>query len=398
MKAVWSKRSQYLFMIAIALPLAVLIAWKHGLFEGVPPPETPVGQVRSFDELLRSADAAWDFLFVEGQAVDSVVIQGQNLTRATLTRDDGVVLLDIRKVSADPDAHIFGRCRLSPDRTHLAVCYGGCQRKQAVNCGLGVYDLLSMRWIPLNLDVPGAETESAERYVHWLSTRVFIVGIYGPADVEKRRWLRYSLDAPPNGTEVSIPVEPELFFRKRGCPDLYITSARYLIGDPAIQSKVDDRVVVLSTDGLREGTADERRQLRQADTSIHIIGHDFSDDDEELIPKAVPPLQVAVKEILSRSFVKLEYWDQPYSLHTWAKFDIFLGGRRVRRSPYEVQGPQWDPELRLYIWSESDWREANPECFVMDSEGHYRRWRTGRYVGKLPKGLIGRSLVAFHGK
>jgi hypothetical protein len=46
--------------------------------------------------------------------------------------------------------------------------------------------------------------------------------------------------------------------------------------------------------------------------------------------------------------------------------------------------PEWDCDLKLFIWLEiADGEQF--EWYIMDKEGHYRFWRSGWYVGKIPR-------------
>jgi hypothetical protein len=55
----------------------------------------------------------------------------------------------------------------------------------------------------------------------------------------------------------------------------------------------------------------------------------------------------------------------------------------------ESLAPKWDSDLEVFIWLElpgglvRDIRESR--WYIMDKEGRYRFWRSGWYVGKIPR-------------
>jgi hypothetical protein len=352
-KMSWLSRSKWLWLFVIVLILVSLCVTTWGTNGLNPPPETPPGACPEFDALLGESDKGWEFVFEDGQQVISTDIHG--MARR--------ILLDLRRLSAT--ATRFSEVCLSPDGRYMLV-------SPVADRGLSLVDLASgaIRDVPvphLLLDKRPADPDghSLDLWLtHWLHPVAFVVALHHP-------------------TPKKMHMSDELFFRfdlnRLNAPhELVLGMSRPVIRIPTDSSvllfaEADVtiyRCVVwaLDTHGIRKATSAEADSFKRLCRGSDSNG----------------PCEVRVEKTPLTLRRRLNLDDKGYDPNR-GKYDIYLSGNMVRRT--QLPGGsrpvlRWEARLGLYVWQESR-DESERTTFLMDSQGHYRAWHTGRYVGAI---------------
>jgi hypothetical protein len=352
--------------VAAAVTL-VFVGLTQATHRPTPPPETPAGAVPQFDALLAEADSKWTFLFGDRKRLLLADVSGAEVEE----------LFAPRRFPALPaSAHGAGG-RLSPDRRRLLVVddRNPKPRLYVLDLATGHVDEARVPPIPAAGDgQPGERADSLEsEYLLWLSPSSFLVPLtrYRPNSwMHPNRFVRFDLADLEHPSEVSFRdelVKPEqgpVVFRTRLATRLVFCDGETMRG--GLPESRAWRVRALDVNGFRDATAAESEEF---------LLRDFH--------RPTGPCEATVEQVpLPITYVCNDRGWHPMMFRR----DLYLDGRWVRRTEPGVGAPEWDPNLKLYVWDEH--RSEDDQCpvtYLMDAQGHYRKWRDGWYFGPLRK-------------
>ncbi len=339
------------------------------------PPATPPGKSREFDEHLAELDDKWLFLFVEQGKILVSDINGSN----------DKVLLDIAQEMGGKQEVEYEAGSVSPNGDHAAIL---CGMIDPGDYWPSVYEILL-------IDVKGRSlkiiTPDKQDYlysfgaVYWLSEDSFIVS----HDFETG--LRWISTGGINATfaslllhyrlgEISNPKSVEV--RARGYdspyprPSVFDETSRAVIFMPPVGGH-GGKLKAYDSNGLRSATDQETERfdtLSTADAYVRAARDNVPSISVKFVARNRWPVRIL-------RFIRVP---QP------PKCQIRLGGRIARVTdswvwPYELAAaPKWDNDLELFVWQELD-VGSGMRSYYMDQKGHYRFWRSGSYVGKVPR-------------
>lgn len=340
----------------IITPLAglAIILFSLGCRESpVSPPETTSGLSSSFDSLVSDADAKWSFIFADDR-------------HAVLTDMHGSAdsaLLDVRAATGNPEAELLWHASISPDsRFILAPYYSGRTTDTSeVVARLLLLDLHDRS----TSDVPTAHAGFSLDWAkdpYWLDEQTFLLpmekytAVGGGYHEKTVRFLRKRLMDFNDSAVLSLTCpNPEIMWSSDSSTLLFTSGTRPFIPGP---------VGAIDIDGEREATNDEadlfEREYRNRGST------------------SGAPVSVSVDRVVSGSEGWGRYWNE-----NWNREWISIDGKQVRCSDASVEfGLTWDPDIQLLTWYET----TEPyQVFYADTKGHYRKWHTGHYWGKIRK-------------
>ena len=334
----------------VALAGIALGAW--GCKAGPGPPPLAPGADAAFERRLAQLDSRYRFLFVDASRVFMARMRGAEET----------VLLDVRKVESSSDASIAADLQLSPDGRWLLVPYSqppyvpdNSNQRVLV---LGVHSR-EVRRVPIPQDEQNAldVMPGGLGLFDWIARDRFAISLshYPKGGGIRKKFFEYDLANLSSPRELTGfgDAEPVIYQVRGSAKFLWVRS-----DEPTTTSTIQ----VFDASGFRQATAEEARQF---------------DTKNDPLPNG--PRDVNVDPYYNAEPL-FDFED------TRSHWDIRFGSRLVRRTWNPASTPQWDDDLRLYIWHESAYGHAGTS-YVMDAAGRYQPWHRGEFIAKLPREL-----------
>jgi hypothetical protein len=391
-KTIW-KRVRFWGGVFLIIVVGIALLFWHSYRKSLGPPPTPPGKSPEFDQHLADIDEKWLFLFEVDDELVLSNIYGNDDTKLATSLSGGLV--DRRIVRAVGFS--------SPEGNLVAVLSRAVATK-----GSGVFYPYVLSLVDRRkgesetVNLPGRQYEFWEPFdIFWLSNKSFITRVASritPGSGARFRdvrfdYLRLDIDGSPTWREVHVPTSRQGPFspgtggsgsEKSG--NVLVTSDSF----PLAYFNTDSLTLVLCLYGV-DGTAtfcaydeDGMRQATPEEKARFVSGSELPGPFEEFRSRDVPQVRTSKHE-KDDSFRRLL---MRFGLASEERWEFRLDGEIVRlaqgphgptREPYV--NPTWDEELGLFVWRETDPRK-NPLCYYMDTEGHYRLWHKGRYLGK----------------
>jgi hypothetical protein len=338
-------------VFALAISLAVLGCSR----EPQAPKPTLAGSLPAFDTLLTEADAQWSFVFADDFTVSLTDIFGG--------KDD--VVIDLREWTGKSTSEFLGCESISPDAHFLLTAHYHARtgEENDPDAHLLLLDLQdrSVRDVPVHhedfqLDWLGT--------AHWLDEQTFLVPLSKFTKLpdgyshETVRYLRKQTTDLTADAIVAFPTDHPV--------QLWYSPSSALLF--ASEHEPTNSWTVWAIDAA--GT----RQADPAESDYFNRKHRDNDYDP------LCPVSVDTKRVVGDTVV--EGWGRYYR-ENWFRSWILLNGIVVRCSDGEIERlPVWDDDTKLLTWYEI----GEPyQVLHMDAQGHYRKWHTGQYWGKIPK-------------
>ena len=323
----------------------------------VSPPPTRVGESAEFESLLKQADDDWSFVFADDH----------RLWLSKLRGTEAKLLLDLREATDSRDAVFVGYGSISPTGEFALAtwCHNGASADGRPKARLILINLRDRSIRTMTSSYEGFRVDPHLK-TRWLAADTYITPLNryipepGGFTVEEFTYLRQRIDDPSAAAALQVPrtAEPKRWDAA--------TSTLYLM-DPG-----DVRQTMYSLDigGIKRLTLQESAALHRE------WRHETSSPG--------CPVSVETSRVVGASTV--EGWGEWYEKNYDREW-IILGGERVRCSDDSINGePVWHSDLNLLTWEEFG-IDGPLVTYYMDAKGHYRRWRQGKYWGKIPAAL-----------
>ncbi len=369
---IWKKIRFRGGMVLLVMVGIGVLSW-HSYRKAMGPPATPRGKSPEFDKHLAEIDEKWLFLFADGGRILRTDIRGQE-TRPSL---------DIAELLELDEIHVCYGGFASPDAKWLIMC---CYVSRDSS-----KDTEGEEFVLVDLEKSGARLFTPDRnayrllykQLYWLDQQTFVVLAknYGetvgrvPSRSSPFQWFRYDIHHLETPEPAGIPQIAYASLFDRHVVFAEASQVLFLMQD---ESADVSRLLAYDVDGLRIAADEERKRFRQ----LGGLGDWYKLPAHDDAPS------------IATSWIAKNSWPMRlipgYGRNMVRPIELILGGKRARRTDVEPQNrrgwsvPEWDEDLQLFIWMEPSLLSRSG-FYYMDKKGHYRFWRHGTYLDKVPR-------------